>query len=86
MIALLGRGSIAGGVQQIDNQGSRVMVRIVLAYVAKGDPIAEMPLDWPQLTCEAIQEAIRLAAAALLEKYPIPAEAAHEPNRPGRSA
>lgn len=67
-------------------KGTRVPVKTILAYVAKGETIERILVGWPQLTREAVQEAIQLAAAALLEKYPVPAEATYEPARPGRSA
>ncbi len=71
---------------QLTFKGTRVPVHTVLVYLAKGRTIDQLLAGWPQLTREAIVEAIRLAAAALVEKYPVPTGTAHESVHPGRSA
>lgn len=67
-------------------KGTRVPVHTVLVYLAKGETMEEILTDWPEVTREAVGEAVGLAAAALVEKYQAPKKAAHEPAHPGRSA
>jgi uncharacterized protein (DUF433 family) len=50
-------------------KGTRVPVSTVLAYMAKGWTIDKVLDDWPQLSREAVQEAIRLASSALVERF-----------------
>jgi uncharacterized protein (DUF433 family) len=71
---------------QLTFKGTRIPVDTALLYLAKGQTIDQIRASWPQLTAEAITEAIRLATAALLERYAYPPEAAREPIHPGRSA
>ena len=49
--------------------GTRVLVRPVLAYIASGKTIDWVLSEWPQLSREAITEAIHLATDSLIERY-----------------
>lgn len=49
-------------------KGTRVPVDIVLTYVIKGMPIIEVPKNWPDVSVEAVVEALSYAKEALLEK------------------
>jgi len=49
--------------------GTRILVRTVLAYLASGKSIEWVLTQWPQLPGEAVEEAMRLAANTLLERY-----------------
>jgi uncharacterized protein (DUF433 family) len=49
--------------------GSRILVRTVLAYLASGKSIEWVLTQWPQLPREAVEEAMRLAANTLLKRY-----------------
>ena len=48
-------------------KGTRIPVETVLTFLRMGDSIDELIADWPELSCEAIDEAIQLATVALLE-------------------
>jgi uncharacterized protein (DUF433 family) len=50
-------------------KGTRVPVSTVLAYLAKGWTIDKVLVGWPQLSREAVQEAIRIAANTLVERF-----------------
>jgi len=67
-------------------KGTRVPVATVLRAVARGETFDEILEGWPELSPPALTEAIRLAAAALVEKYPLPSRTSHEPTHSGRSA
>jgi uncharacterized protein (DUF433 family) len=56
-------------------KGTRVPVTTVLTFLAKGRTIPEVLADWPQVSREAVEEAVRLAAAALAERSVAEAEA-----------
>lgn len=45
--------------------GTRVPVETVLHFLSKGKSMDAILADWPELTAEAVAEAIELAAAAL---------------------
>ena len=64
-------------------QGTRVPVETVLHVLAEGRSINRVLQGWPELTREAIAEAIQLAADALVRQAR--AETADEPARSGRS-
>jgi uncharacterized protein (DUF433 family) len=49
-------------------KNTRVPVETILNRVAKGRTLEEILADWPELSRDAVAEAIRLAAEALLEK------------------
>jgi len=50
-------------------KGTRVPVRVVLAYVAKGMSLARVRRNWPDVSREAAMEAVAFAREALVEKY-----------------
>ncbi len=54
-------------------KGTRVPVSVVLAYIAKGISIRQVPRHWPDVSPEAAQEAILLAREAMVEKYQVAA-------------
>jgi uncharacterized protein (DUF433 family) len=65
-------------------KGTRIPVATVLAYLARGETVERVLEGWPELKREAVAEAVQLAAAALLEKYPqVRPETCHEPVHPG---
>jgi len=49
--------------------GTRILVRTILAYLASGKSVEWVLNEWPQLPREAVEEAMRLAANTLLERY-----------------
>lgn len=57
---------IMGGVPCI--RGTRIPVATVVAMVAEGLTAAEIVAQFPQLTAEDIQDALRYAAAAVDER------------------
>jgi uncharacterized protein (DUF433 family) len=71
---------------QLTFDGTRVPVETVLVYLAKGDTLEELRASWPEVTREAIGEAIRLATAALVERSAAHARASDEPAHSGRPA
>jgi len=54
---------------QLTFKGTRILVETVLSYLAAGRPIEWVLAEWPRLSREAVQEALQLAAAALVERY-----------------
>jgi uncharacterized protein (DUF433 family) len=54
---------------QLTFKGTRILVRSVLAYIASGKGIGWVLSEWPQLEREAVEEALRLATDALIERY-----------------
>lgn len=54
---------------QLTFRGTRILVETVLSYLAAGRPIEWVLTEWPRLSREAVQEAMQLAAAALVERY-----------------
>jgi len=50
-------------------KGTRVPVRVVLAYVAKGMSLSRIRRNWPDVSKEAVLEALVFAREALVEKY-----------------
>jgi uncharacterized protein (DUF433 family) len=59
-------------------KGTRVPVAVVLAYLAKGKSIDDLIRSWPQLSPEAIAEAIRMASEALHHRYVVELLAAQD--------
>jgi uncharacterized protein (DUF433 family) len=55
-------------------KGTRVPVTTVLTFLAKGRTIPEILADWRQVSREAVEEAVRLAAEALAERWTAEAE------------
>jgi uncharacterized protein (DUF433 family) len=47
---------------QLTFHGTRVPVATVLSCLAKGHSLAYLRKSWPELSAEAIEEAVRLAA------------------------
>jgi uncharacterized protein (DUF433 family) len=48
--------------------GTRVPVSTVLTFMSMGYTVDDVLADWKQLTREAVQEALKLAAVALEDK------------------
>ncbi len=55
--------------------GTRVPVQTVLHYLSRGKSLDSILTDWPELTREAIEEAIELASAALDSQFAARAKA-----------
>jgi len=51
-------------------KGTRVPVSTVLTFLSTGDSIADILRNWPELSRQAVEEAIRWAADLIQEKYP----------------
>jgi uncharacterized protein (DUF433 family) len=66
--------------------GTRLPVATILYFLSTGRTIPQILTGWPELTREAVVEAIQLATAALVEQQAAKAEATDEPARSGRSA
>jgi len=49
--------------------GTRILVRTVLAYLASGKSVEWVLNEWPQLPREAVEEAMSLAVNNFLERY-----------------
>ena len=56
---------------QLTFKGTRLLVRPVLAYIAAGKSMNWVLSEWPRLRQEAVEEALRLAVDALIERYEI---------------
>lgn len=54
---------------QLTFKGTRILVETVLSYLAAGRTVEWVLAEWPRLSREAVQEALQLATAALLERY-----------------
>ncbi len=50
-------------------KGTRVPVSVVLAYAAKGMSLPRIRRNWPEVSEEAVMEALNLAKEALVEKH-----------------
>ena len=50
-------------------RGTRVPVETILLYLAKGHSLAYIRESWPEVSTEAIQEAVKLAAKHLIRHY-----------------
>jgi uncharacterized protein (DUF433 family) len=50
-------------------RGTRVPVETLLLYLAKGYSLAYLRKSWPEVSTEAIQEAVSLAADVLAQRY-----------------
>jgi len=53
---------------QLTFKGTRIPVETVLLFLSTGRTIDWVLTEWPRLTREAVEEAIRLATAALIER------------------
>lgn len=49
--------------------GTRILVRTILAYLASGKSVEWVLNEWPQLPREAVEEAMRLAVNNFLERH-----------------
>jgi uncharacterized protein (DUF433 family) len=49
-------------------KGTRVPVETILYFLSTGRSFQELSAGWPEVTAEALQEAIELAAAALVKQ------------------
>jgi uncharacterized protein (DUF433 family) len=67
-------------------KGTRVPVETVLNRLAKGRTVESLLVSWPELTREAIAEAVTLAKEALVERSTVAAEVSDEPIPSGRTA
>jgi uncharacterized protein (DUF433 family) len=54
---------------QLTFKGTRILVETILGYLAAGRTVEWALAEWPRLSREAVQEALQLATAALLERY-----------------
>ncbi len=54
---------------QLTFRGTRILVETVLDYLANGRDIEWVLTEWPRLSREAVQEALQLATAALVDRY-----------------
>lgn len=68
---------------QLTFKGTRVPVETVLYFLSTGRTIDQILEGWPELTREAVVEAILLAREALVERHTT-AKAAREPVHSGR--
>jgi uncharacterized protein (DUF433 family) len=50
-------------------RGTRVPVETILCYLATGHSLAYLRKSWPEVSAEAIQEAISLASDHLIQHY-----------------
>lgn len=62
-------------------KGTRVPVSTVLAYIAKGESVDDVPRHWPQVSREAASEAVQLACEALHLLYAQELDAADDEAR-----
>ena len=53
---------------QLTFKGTRILVETVLSYLAAGRSIEWVLAEWPRLSRDAVQEALQLATAALVER------------------
>jgi len=51
-------------------KGTRVPVSTVLTFLSTGDSIDDILRNWPELSREAVEEAVRWAAVLIHERYP----------------
>jgi uncharacterized protein (DUF433 family) len=54
---------------QLTFKGTRIPVEMVLLFLSTGRTIDWVLAEWPRLTREAVEETIRLATAALVERH-----------------
>lgn len=54
---------------QLTFRGTRVPVQTILAGLAKGYSLSYLRKSWPEVSPEAIAEAVNLASAHLVEHY-----------------
>jgi uncharacterized protein (DUF433 family) len=59
---------------KITFKGTRVWLSVVLAYLGKGHTVEDILRNWPELSREAVEEALHLAArvaAAVVNEQPL---------------
>jgi uncharacterized protein (DUF433 family) len=66
-------------------KGTRVPVKTVLNFMAMGWTIEQILEDWPELTREAVVEALEMAAIAVDECWRVPKQGFKLPNEPTHS-
>jgi uncharacterized protein (DUF433 family) len=69
-------------------KGTRIPVKTVLNFMAMGWSIDDIIRDWPQLTREAVVEALEMAAIAVDECWRVPKtgfKQIHEPTHSRRA-
>ncbi len=54
---------------QMTFRGTRIPVDTVLSYLARGYSIEQLVQSWPELTVDAVKEAVILAANSLQDRY-----------------
>jgi uncharacterized protein (DUF433 family) len=54
---------------QMTFHGTRIPVDTVLSYLAKGYSVEQLVQSWPELTVDAVKEAVILAADSLQDRY-----------------
>lgn len=59
-------------------RGTRVLVRVLLGYLAHGEPTAVILREFPTLTEEDVRAVISFAAASASEDLPAPSPAPRE--------
>lgn len=64
------RREVCGG--ELVIKGTRVLVRTLLASLAEGATEAEILLDFPTVTAEALRAVIAFAAASAGDDLPVP--------------
>ena len=50
-------------------RGTRIPVRTILLYLAKGRTLAYLRKSWPEVTSEAIEEAVSMAVDLLVHRF-----------------
>ncbi len=68
--------AICGGQPVI--RGTRVLVRIILGYLAHGEPVGVILREFPTLMEDDVRAVIAFAAASASEDLPAPAPAPQE--------
>jgi uncharacterized protein (DUF433 family) len=71
---------------QLTFKGTRVPVETILNRLGRGRTVEELRASWPEVSPEAIGEAVELATAALLERWHVKARQPDEPTCSGRPA
>ena len=54
---------------QLTFKGTRIPVDTVLDYLARGYSVEQLVQGWPELSHAAVQEAVKLAADSLQDRY-----------------
>jgi uncharacterized protein (DUF433 family) len=59
-------------------RGTRVLVRVILGYLAHGEPVEVILREFPSLIEEDVRAVIAFAAASASEDLPAPSPVPHE--------